>query len=630
MSASEKFVTWEEFTQLACQQCQIPKTMLLSVTSFLHETLELRFFGLALMRRRKENFEDFLTVVLGEQRTDGNVEGDARALFDQIDTNGSGAIDATELRDFLQKTGLEDANVEMMLLSAGHNSSHVIEFAEFRELFADAKAAAKDSRVSSSIVYLNIAWMVDIMKGIVRHDHAALHAYLQDERKKELILHARRLRVQGIIHRTLLDFDLLWPGLPSPFWERVAADETEHFKYEKGLWDDGHGALKKVVASDEDKAVAIGLLEGFKVILAGGADSSEYLCPDLIPPHKRDATDGRSLDASACEYFLAHTYSEIPSGFWVALFMEIRSNCTSGTHSTHIQAFFVLSAQIQVKKIEVADGNTRIEVKASSSVAFKVATTALDKVLNFYIGMASWQVSREEMSAEDRARIIEPAQVLVVTAASMLQKHADAITTFNDALDRVSGILGPVKQRLSVEAAAMDEKVEGAVKKPPTRKFEQSLAHLEGLESRLGSANADHFTGSMLLSDISEDLEGLVEHVILPDYHRCMRTEKRLASDRPAMTAKKNQVVDSSTAVAAATTPSLNQGAAKTLDRALFSALSRGKKDEAQTLLGQGADPSYESPTCCFVPYTPRTATPSPRRKAVIRLLPRSQSAPSS
>ena len=283
----------------------------------------------------------------------------------------------------------------------------------------------------------------------------------------------------------------------------------------------------------------------------------------------------------------------------------------------------MLSAQIQVKKIEVADGNTRIEVKASTSVAFKVATTALDKVLKFYIGMASWQVSREEMSAEDRARIIEPAQVLVVTAASMLQKNADAITTFNDAVDRVSSILDPIKQRLSAETAAMEEKFEVAIKKPPTREFEQSLAHLEGLKSRLGCANAHHFTGSTLLPEVSKDLEGFVEHVIRADYHRCMRKEKRLASDseRPAMTAKKNQVVDASTAVAAEITPCLNQGAAKTLDRALFSALSRGKRDEAQTLLGQGADPFYESPTCCYVPYTPRTATPSPRRKAVIRLL---------
>jgi len=100
-----------------------------------------------------------------------------------------------------------------MMQSVDDDSSGKIEFEEFRKRFDNAQGAVKGD-VLSSTVYLNANWMGDILKGVIRHDHAALHEFLQSEKMTELMHQARRLRVQGIISRALLEHNLLWPGMP--------------------------------------------------------------------------------------------------------------------------------------------------------------------------------------------------------------------------------------------------------------------------------------------------------------------------------------------------------------------------------------------------------------------------------
>ena len=63
-----------------------------------------------------------------------------------------------------------------------------------------------------------------------------------------------------------------------------------------------------------------------------------------------------------------------------------------------------------------SDGNHTIEVRASTGAAFKAACQALDTVLKLYPGLALWEVSREDISSNGIAAIVEPAQVLVMTA----------------------------------------------------------------------------------------------------------------------------------------------------------------------------------------------------------------------
>jgi hypothetical protein len=154
-----------------------------------------------------------------------------------------------------------------------------------------------------SIVFLNTEWMVDVLKGIIRHDHAALRQYLQDDKKNCLSHHVRWMCVQGIIAKDLIQQGYLWPGVSNLFWSKVAEDDTEDYKYERELWDNGAKRLKKVVENDNDMQVAMALLKGFKVIQSLNAQGSEYFCPDLVPPHMRDK--GQSVARLSIVPFLA-------------------------------------------------------------------------------------------------------------------------------------------------------------------------------------------------------------------------------------------------------------------------------------------------------------------------------------
>ena len=587
MKKTTKYMGWTDFTRLV-KECNIPDKMLLALTAFLHETSVVRFFGLPLMRRQADNFEDFLTVLLGGTRDSAHVEG-ARALFDRIDTDGSGAIDEKELREFMLAAGLKptDANVKLMMQSVDDDSSGKIEFEEFRKRFDNAQGAVNGD-VLSSTVYLNANWMVDILKGVIRHDHAALHEFLQSEKMTELMHQARRLRVQGIISRALLEHNLLWPGMPSvPFWCKVASDSSTNYTYEKSLWDDGAGGLKTVVESEEDKIKAMALLEGFKIILPKSPVRLEFLCPDLVPPHTKRTSNSVSLDAVSCEYYLVRTFIELPFGFWNILFMEIQRISTSGSVSTHIQTHFQLSAKIQIMQTAGADGNIRIDLRASTSSAFKAAQTALAKVFKFYPGMASWEASQEDISAEDSAKIIEPAQVLVMTAAALLNTNADVLATFNDAMAQVEGDLDTVKTFIE---EARTKPAENEVTTNSLEKLSRNFDRIEPLLSRLKRPDADPFAGTILLADMRADVDGFVNSAILPEYGRCLREVKRRASAPPAGRPKNSQVVDASS------TPSIQK-----LDKALFKALKKRDSAEARRLLHQGADPSdYTSSSCCF------------------------------
>ena len=594
MGETSPFITWDAYAE-ACNECGIKDDQVPSVTSFLHETCALRYFAIAGMRRRAMDLEDFFATALVQRKHDSRDLGDdARALFDVIDQDKSGAIDKDELQRFLRDHGLPKANIDAMMLAADDDRSGKIEFDEFRKRFENAHSTAKGD-VLATTVYLDPEWMVDVLKGIVRHDHAALHQHFKDKRMLKLTLQARRLRVHGIISRDLLDGDYLWPGVDNDYWRGVIEGGIPAYEYERQLWANGAGGLKKVVRDEHDKNVAVGLLVGFNIIKRTGTDilddseaASDYFCPDLLPAHKKDTTDSRSLDTVSCPYWAKHNYFELAHGFWNLLFMVIRDTASSCSTSTLLHTFFLLSAKIQISQTRSENGDVTLWVRASTRFAFDTAVAGLRKAQKFYAGMALWQLSSTEISAEEIAAIAEPAQVLVMTAASLVQKNAAAVSAFDDAYAKVAEELASYKAFLerAQTDASLDEETKQAL-----ASFSQSLASfsttIEGLRTRLHDTEADHCTGLISLGDLSAGLQGTLR----PQYRRCVR--KVLRQGPAPAAAKRNQIVDDSR-------PMQPAMSLPKLDKALYTALKKDDRVAAEQLLKQGADPSYMYSLCCF------------------------------
>ena len=273
--------------------------------------------------------------------------------------------------------------------------------------------------------------------------------------------------------------------------------------------------------------------------------------------------------------------------------MELRSLSTSGSSSTHIQAFYQLSAKIQIlrtqdhddlglKWIEMDsdkptrgteiesdrlaealqskatfkreeweefqvhnlssdsfikvgdkffkpadDGNHKIEVRASTGAAFRAVGQVFDKVQKFYAGMALWEVSRCEIDFEKSRVIIEPAQVLVITAENLFKIHNNTIVAFNkamkeiDDLDQVKTFVAEAGSKvepdqesgggqLELESEELELESEGGSGKSWAR-LSRDIEHIEALRSRLleemsTSSTGALFTGSYSLADISADM----------------------------------------------------------------------------------------------------------------------------
>ena len=153
----------------------------------------------------------------------------------------SNTIDLHKLAIFARPHGLISIDIKSLMQSANHDNG-TINFKEFHTRFEMVKSAGKRS-VLVEIVYLDMGWMIDIIKGIVRHSHAALFQYLQNGKQLGLLHQALRLQVQGIISDDLIRNNLLWPGKPSPFWSAVAEVDCKDYIYERELWNDGEQGL---------------------------------------------------------------------------------------------------------------------------------------------------------------------------------------------------------------------------------------------------------------------------------------------------------------------------------------------------------------------------------------------------
>jgi hypothetical protein len=366
------------------------------------------------------------------------------------------------------------------------------------------------------------------------------------------------------------------------FWNKVSEGDSEDYKYERDLWDDGAKRLKKIVENDNDVDVAMALLRGFKVIQS--LNTKEYFCPDIVPPHMRDTTDIRSLDACSCPFWLELTYSELAVGYWDTLFMELRSKSSSGSTSTCILTLFLLSAKIQIMQIRTEEDNIKIIFRASTRFAFEVVKNGLAKTGKFYRGVALWEVKQEEISAEESAKIVEPAQVLIM---AVTQKRAEDIAVFNEAV-LGSHKIGDIETLKNfVKANRPNATTLGG----SFKMLAECVDCIDYLQSRLNTPGEDHFTGNIPLSTISADIQNLLEGLIRPIYWKYERSVKRPAASPTAKT-KRNQVVDDE---------SNDAVYFQELDQALFVALKKGDKDEARRLLEQGADASFVRSFCCLV-----------------------------
>mmetsp|Transcript_58542 Transcript_58542/g.139273 ORF Transcript_58542/g.139273 Transcript_58542/m.139273 type:complete len:241 (-) Transcript_58542:952-1674(-) len=74
--------------------------------------------------------------------------------------------------------------------------------------------------VLADTVYINLRWIIDVLKGLFHHDRSPLLAFFSEPKMQRRVL---RMVTFGVIHRELLPY--LWPCLPGyeDYWAMIRA-----------------------------------------------------------------------------------------------------------------------------------------------------------------------------------------------------------------------------------------------------------------------------------------------------------------------------------------------------------------------------------------------------------------------
>ncbi len=199
--------------------------------------------------------------------------------------------------------------------------------------------------------------MVNVMKGLVRHDWDSLLEFFMRTGNKKMARRVRRLCAHGRLHEELIPY--LWPANP---------DSYEYWNSVKGTRE-GEIWTSEVVSTPQDTKLAIGLLEGFNLILYI-SQSKEYMVPSILKSSRKQLSNSAF---SGFEFSFAIKYeyrsSCLPDGAMDGLVVRLAKGTTHAEYANGAAAFYKLGHMCQVFCIETSGSNVSLVVRCVLSAA---------------------------------------------------------------------------------------------------------------------------------------------------------------------------------------------------------------------------------------------------------------------
>lgn len=157
-------------------------------------------------------------------------------------------------------------------------------------------------------VFISARWMVDSIKGLIRHDRDFLLRYFIGKKDKLRMKRVRRLMYFGILHEDLSPF--LWPqeNASADFWADVRQSKL-----------DGEEWSEDVAVSKDDFMRIHALLEGFDIMVPSTGTSKasatkEFLVPTLIAQSCKRVLEASTLASDEAVHWTVLTYPAMPPG----------------------------------------------------------------------------------------------------------------------------------------------------------------------------------------------------------------------------------------------------------------------------------------------------------------------------
>ena len=173
-------------------------------------------------------------------------------------------------------------------------------------------------------VYISPFWMINVMKGLMRHERQALIDFFISKRDK-MLDRTNLLNIFGILHEDLLPY--FWPAQrrSQEYWSFVRTKG----KRESELWD------QDIISNEHELLRALELLKEFDLIAQVG---SNFVVPGVMPPSKiRRMPSRKTLQ---CPFWTEFRYRFLPPGAFETILVRLIQQFQQALNFTSVSASF--------------------------------------------------------------------------------------------------------------------------------------------------------------------------------------------------------------------------------------------------------------------------------------------------
>ena len=420
------YLEWTTYSEIA-SKCGLQGGMLMNATKFLHETGVIRYFG----DLNGSNSEDSAAWKIAEDIRE-SVKQELDSDFQQTTTPAALCKAALV---FGSRFKYSESEVETILIEAGCRfeeedfismlsyilASRIValrkiegdedeeddgeadddeQMAEEGTEVTDKKkkeeAGESSQRILQDTVFISPFFMINVMKGLIRHDRNTLLTFFMEENNKSMIRRVKRLSVSGRLHVALKPF--LWPSTTesSRYWNKVKRTE------EGELWPEN------IISNHTDLDRAVALLEGFD-LLALKANEKEIIVPGVLP-EARTRISGDAFNGLTCPFHLKFYYLALPEGAYEGVIVRIAKTVSRIEYSSSMAVFYRLGHMGQMFYHKGVDGKISLSLRSSSKHLLSCMKQEVLRMEDFFPGLIRTGLTEPP---ENNSQV-EPVQVLIL------------------------------------------------------------------------------------------------------------------------------------------------------------------------------------------------------------------------
>jgi GTPase SAR1 family protein len=257
------------------------------------------------------------------------------------------------------------------------------------------------SKVFQNTVFTSPAYIVHVMKGLIRHERDSLLHYFASIGDKKMLRRVQRFMLYGRLHRELIPY--LFPSgikgeASRDYWESVSGSAEGH------LWDG-----MSIINDLQDVERAVGLLEGFS-LLATASQDSVYPDECIVPGALRARKTHIPLDAFAnnvCPLYSHAIYQgkTLPSGALNTIVVKIAQTACNIEFSENACVFYSYGHAGQLLVSTISATEVKLSINSSSKALLDRMVEQRDKMEAFFPGLVKKNTLESSSSAHDTVQV---------------------------------------------------------------------------------------------------------------------------------------------------------------------------------------------------------------------------------